>query len=78
MRPHPAAKLQITGSLDAPETAPWALARSVARARDAADRLLASSRHALDASDPVTNRWRDVHPGCRLAARILDGLPASS
>ena len=65
-----AAKLQITGSLD---TAPWAFIQSVARARGAADRLLSSSRHALDASDPVTSRWRDVHAGCRLAARILDG-----
>jgi hypothetical protein len=35
--------------------------------------LLTSSRHALDASDPVTNRWRDVHAGSRLAGRILDG-----
>ncbi len=69
-----AAKLQITGSLDpaAPETATWAFAQSVFRARGAADRLLASSRHALDASDPVTDLWRDVHAGCRLAVRILD------
>lgn len=44
--PHPAAKRQITG--------------------------------ALDASDPVTNRWCDVHAGCRLAVRMLDGLPALS
>jgi 3-hydroxy-9,10-secoandrosta-1,3,5(10)-triene-9,17-dione monooxygenase len=36
--------------------------------------LLASSRHALDASDPVTNRWRDVYAGYRLAVRIIDGL----
>jgi len=65
-----AAKLQITGSLDpATGTPTWAFAQSVARARDAADRLLASSRHALDASDPVTNRWRDVHAGCRLAVQ---------
>ncbi len=71
-----AAKLQITGSVDpatTPEIATWAFAQSVARARGAADRLLASSRHALDASDPVTNLWRDVHAGCRLAVRILDG-----
>jgi 3-hydroxy-9,10-secoandrosta-1,3,5(10)-triene-9,17-dione monooxygenase len=67
-----AAKLQITGSLDA--AAAWAFTQSVARARGAADRLLASSRHALDASDPVTTRWRDVHAGCRLADRILDEL----
>lgn len=73
-----AAKLQITGVLDpatsAPQTAAWALAQSVARARGAADRLLASSRHALDASDPVTSLWRDVHSGCLLAVRILDEL----
>ncbi len=69
-----AAKLQITGSLDpaTPETATWAFAQSVFRARGAADRLLASSRHALDASDPVTDLWRDVHAGCRLAIRIFD------
>lgn len=67
-----AAKLQLTGSLDPP--APWAFAQAVARARGAADRLLASSRHALDASDPVTDLWRDVHAGCRLAVRIFDGL----
>jgi 3-hydroxy-9,10-secoandrosta-1,3,5(10)-triene-9,17-dione monooxygenase len=74
-----ASKLQIMGALDpaaaAHETATWAFAQSVARARGAADRLLASSRHALDASDPVTNLWRDVHAGCRLAVRIIDGLP---
>ncbi len=77
-----AAKLQITGSLDpaapTPETATWAFAQSVARARGAADRLLASSRHALDASDPVTHLWRDVHAGCRLVVWILDGLPSTS
>jgi 3-hydroxy-9,10-secoandrosta-1,3,5(10)-triene-9,17-dione monooxygenase len=69
-----AAKLALTGSLDpaAPETATWAFAQSVFRARGAADRLLASSRHALDASDPVTDLWRDVHAGCRLAIRIFD------
>jgi 3-hydroxy-9,10-secoandrosta-1,3,5(10)-triene-9,17-dione monooxygenase len=61
-----AARLQITGSLD-PATA----AQSIARARSAADRLLASSRHALSSSDPVTHRWRDVHAGCRLAAPII-------
>lgn len=77
-----AAKLQITGVLDpatsAPQTAAWALAQSVARARGAADRLLASSRHALDASDPVTSLWRDVHSGCRLAVRILDELSSAA
>jgi 3-hydroxy-9,10-secoandrosta-1,3,5(10)-triene-9,17-dione monooxygenase len=73
-----ASKLQITGALDpagALKTATRAFAQSVARARGAADRLLASSRHALDASDPVTNLWRDVHAGCRLAVRIIEGLP---
>ncbi len=77
-----AAKLQITGSLDpaapAPQTATWAFAQSVARARGAADRLLASSKHALNASDPVTDLWRDVHAGCRLAVRILDGLSSAA
>ncbi len=74
-----AAKLQLTGALDpaAPETATWAFAQAVARARGAADRLLASSRHALDASDPVSDLWRDVHAGCRLAVRILDALPSA-
>jgi 3-hydroxy-9,10-secoandrosta-1,3,5(10)-triene-9,17-dione monooxygenase len=73
-----ASKLQITGALDSatgPEAAAWAFAQSIARARGAADLLLASSRHALDASDPVTNLWRDVYAGCRLAVRIIDALP---
>jgi 3-hydroxy-9,10-secoandrosta-1,3,5(10)-triene-9,17-dione monooxygenase len=66
-----AARLQIAGAVDC--AAPrGAFAQAVARARDAADRLLTSGRHALDASDPVTNLWRDVHAGCRLAVRILD------
>jgi 3-hydroxy-9,10-secoandrosta-1,3,5(10)-triene-9,17-dione monooxygenase len=73
-----ASKLQITGALDSTadelRTATRAFAQSVARARGAADRLLASSRHALDASDPVTKLWRDVYAGCRLAVRIIDGL----
>jgi 3-hydroxy-9,10-secoandrosta-1,3,5(10)-triene-9,17-dione monooxygenase len=73
-----ASKLQITGALDSVAdelaTATTAFAQSVARARGAANRLLASSRHALDASDPVTNRWRDVYAGYRLAVRIIDGL----
>lgn len=67
-----AAKLQLMGAL-AP-LAPWAFAQAIARARGAADRLLASTKHPLDASDPVTNLWRDVHAGCRLAVRIIDGL----
>lgn len=49
--------------------------QAVARARSAADRLLEGGRHALDASNPVTQRWRDVDAGSRLAARLLDGLP---
>ena len=75
-----AARLQINCSLDpaAPETAISAFAQSVARARGAADRLFASGRHALDASDPVTDLWRDVHAGCRLAVRIFAGLPSAT
>jgi len=68
-----AARIQITGSVD-PATSTWAFAQSIARARGAADRLLTSSRHALDASDPVTNRWRDVHAGARLAGRIIGSM----
>lgn len=71
-----AAKLQITDSLD-PGTTAWALAQSVTRARSATDRLLASSKHALNSSDPVTHRWRDVHAGCRLALPIIDGLASA-
>ena len=37
----------------------------------AADRLIANSRHGLNASDPVTALWRDVHAGCRLAVRLF-------
>jgi 3-hydroxy-9,10-secoandrosta-1,3,5(10)-triene-9,17-dione monooxygenase len=70
-----AAKQQILASLDpgsaARETPTWAFEQSIARARAAADHLLASSRHALNSSDPVTKRWRDVHAGCRLAAPII-------
>jgi len=39
---------------------------------------LADSRHPLDGSDPMSNRWRDVHAGWRLAVTVLDGLPAFS
>ena len=46
----------------------------VARARSAADRLLEHSRLALDASNSVTHRWRDVDAGSRLAVRLLDAL----
>jgi 3-hydroxy-9,10-secoandrosta-1,3,5(10)-triene-9,17-dione monooxygenase len=75
-----AAKLALTGSLDpaAPQTAIWGFTQSVFRARGAADRLLASSRHALDASDPVTDLWRDVHAGCRVAGRILAALASAA
>jgi 3-hydroxy-9,10-secoandrosta-1,3,5(10)-triene-9,17-dione monooxygenase len=67
-----AARLQVAGSVaDDIEAATWAHQQAVARARDAADRLIANSRHALNASDPVTGLWRDVHAGCRLAARLL-------
>ncbi|MEE6166089.1 MULTISPECIES: hypothetical protein [unclassified Mycolicibacterium] len=69
-----AATLQLEESLHSP-AAPAARAQlqAVARARDAADRLLASgNRHALDATDPVTRLWLDVSAGYRLALRILD------
>jgi 3-hydroxy-9,10-secoandrosta-1,3,5(10)-triene-9,17-dione monooxygenase len=62
-----AAKLQIVAAL-ASAAAAGAFAQSVARARDAADRILSLSRHALDASDPATILWREVHAGCQLAA----------
>ena len=72
-----AARLQITespmaeGDLD---DAVRVCRQAVARARSAADRLLEHSRHALDASNPVTHRWRDVDAGSRLAVRLLHGL----
>jgi 3-hydroxy-9,10-secoandrosta-1,3,5(10)-triene-9,17-dione monooxygenase len=69
-----ASRLQLDESLGA-DAAPAARAQlqAVARARDAADRLLASgNRHALDAADPVTRLWLDVSAGYRLAVRILD------
>lgn len=60
-----ASRLQITtGGLG--HRAPYD--QAISRARGAMDQLLASSRHALDVSDPVTTAWRDVHAGCRLAA----------
>ena len=63
-----ASRLQIsTAGLSG--MAPYA--QAIARARAAADRLMASSRHALDASDPVTAAWRDAHAGCRLAAALM-------
>ncbi|MEB3030281.1 acyl-CoA dehydrogenase family protein [[Mycobacterium] nativiensis] len=71
-----AATLQIVASLSQdPGTAARAQRQAVVRAREAADRVLGSSRgHALDASDPVARLWRDVHTGCRLALRLLDDL----
>jgi 3-hydroxy-9,10-secoandrosta-1,3,5(10)-triene-9,17-dione monooxygenase len=68
-----AAKLQVASACELPgEVATWAFQQAVARARGSADRLLGSSRHALDASDPVTSQWKDVHAGCRLAVRLLE------
>lgn len=64
-----ASRLQIATAEFAGGTAPYV--QAIARARGAADRLMASSRHALDASDPVTAAWRDVHAGCRLAAAVM-------
>jgi len=71
-----AATLQIVASLTQdPPTAARAQRQAAVRARGAADRVLGSSRgHALDASDPVSRLWRDVHAGCRLALRLLDDL----
>lgn len=71
-----AATLQITASLSKPrQAAARAQRQAAARARDAADRVLGSSRgHALDASDPVTCFWRDVHTGARLTLSLLDAL----
>jgi 3-hydroxy-9,10-secoandrosta-1,3,5(10)-triene-9,17-dione monooxygenase len=65
-----AAKLQVGTSLHLPDDGDAALRahrQAVDRARGAADRLLASSRHALDASDPATRMWQDVYAGSRLA-----------
>jgi 3-hydroxy-9,10-secoandrosta-1,3,5(10)-triene-9,17-dione monooxygenase len=75
-----AARVQVTSPLEADDLAAaiWVHRQAVARARDAADRLLANSRHALDASDPVTLTWRDVHAGCRLAAQLVDGLESAA
>lgn len=74
-----AAKLQIAASIqpgaDGLHAAAWAHRQAAIRARDAADQLLGTShRHALDASDPVTRLWQDVHAGCRLTILLLDGL----
>lgn len=74
-----AARLQVIASLDTAvagkSDAGLAHRQAVVRARDATDQLLSTSRrHALDASDPVTRLWRDVHLGCRLTLRLIDGL----
>lgn len=66
-----AAKLQITTAASQRITGTWPYTQAVARARGAVDRLLSGTRHALDASDPVTDAWRDVHTGCRLAAVLI-------
>lgn len=75
-----AARLQVADSVASDlEAAAWAHRQAVARARDAADRLIANSRHALSASDAVTGMWRDVHAGCRLAVRLFGaGQPAGA
>jgi 3-hydroxy-9,10-secoandrosta-1,3,5(10)-triene-9,17-dione monooxygenase len=67
-----AAKLQIAEAVRRSDAATWVYHQAVARARIAADRVLANSRHALDQTDPATRLWRDVHAGCRLAAGFLD------
>jgi 3-hydroxy-9,10-secoandrosta-1,3,5(10)-triene-9,17-dione monooxygenase len=64
-----ASRLQIAAAGFSAGTTPYA--QAIGRARTAADHLMASSRHALDASDPVTAAWRDVHAGCRLAAAVM-------
>lgn len=67
-----ASALQIIAALDgAAELSGWAYRQAVARAHGAADRLLANSRHALDAADPVSLRWRDVQAGRRLADAVI-------
>ena len=69
-----AARLQVLTALDdGPAKRAWSFRQAVARAHGAADRLLANSRHALDAADPVSTRWRDVQAGRRLADALLLG-----
>ncbi|WP_102142576.1 hypothetical protein [Mycobacterium hubeiense] len=67
------AKLQVTTPNRAADAA-RAYRQAIVRARDAADRLLDSSRHALDGADPVSRQWRDVHAGYSLALQLLDAL----
>ena len=75
-----AAKLQAATVLerrDGLAAATWAYRQAVERACGAADLILGSSRHALDASSPVSRMWRDVHAGCRLADQFFDDFGAS-
>ncbi|MCG7595976.1 hypothetical protein [Mycobacterium sp. PSTR-4-N] len=75
-----AAELQLLESATAEaslEDTVWVCRQVVARARAAADRLLEHSRHALDADDPVTQRWCEVDVGARVAVRLFDDLSAS-
>jgi len=65
-----AARLQVLDSLRADQVR--ACRQAVGRARVAVDRLLAISKYALDAADPVTRQWQDVQAGCRLAERLFD------
>lgn len=67
-----AARLQLTGAVTEPAAGHRPFVQAIARARTAADRLMEGGRHALDAADPVAHRWRAVHAGYRLAARLLD------
>jgi len=71
-----AAKLQLSASLDESGDGVgemWTYRQAVARARGAADRLLANSKHALDEADPVARQWQDVQAGCRVAPHFFDG-----
>ncbi|MFN8227786.1 MAG: hypothetical protein U0R18_13845 [Mycobacterium sp.] len=71
-----AARLQVVTALDdGPGMRARRFRQAVARAHGAADRLLANSRHALDAADPVSMRWGDVQVGRRLADALLLGRP---
>lgn len=66
-----AAKRAIAFALESGDADFTSGTHAVALARRAADRLLASSRHALNASDAVTGLWRDVHAGSRLATSLM-------
>ncbi|MDD7812834.1 hypothetical protein PP713_09710 [Mycobacterium sp. CSUR Q5927] len=72
-----AAKLQLTETLagTAEGAAAWQQLQAAARAREAADELLAASRrHALAASDPVTRLWQGTHACFQLTTQLLHGL----